>query len=292
MGKKRKVPTHEDSDHEESDNEHELERAALYGHEAPAEKTFINQESKILEQLEDIETSLTWDETLDITTNESASSKVVNVHDDLQRELAFYELSILGVLEAQKRFDAAGVDHKRPVDYYAEMVKTDDHMAKVRHKLLEDENSAKIAEEKRKQRLARKYGKQVQVERQKEKAAEKKDHMQAIDKWRKERKQGGGSEKLPLDMDDMKHRTKRPRESTRATQAKRDARNKKFGSGARDKKMAKLNSSDSAHDMSNFNWKKNKQVPKGMERKGKAGKAGKGKASRPGKSARNRGNKR
>jgi len=60
--------------------------------------------------------------------------------------------------------------------------------------------------------------------------------------------------------------------------------NKKFGSGARDKKMAKLNSSDSAHDMSNFNWKKNKQVPKGMERKGKAGKAGKGKASRPGKS--------
>lgn len=37
------------------------------------------------------------------------------------------------------------IDWMRPVDYYAEMIKTDDHMRKVKQKLMDSDEKIKIA---------------------------------------------------------------------------------------------------------------------------------------------------
>lgn len=49
--------------------------------------------------------------------------------------------------EAIGRFERAGVPWLRPVDYYAEMVKTDDHMAKVKEQLMFEQKQIELAEE-------------------------------------------------------------------------------------------------------------------------------------------------
>ena len=61
---------------------------------------------------------------------------VTDVHDDLQREAAFYDSTLKGVKTAFERLDSLGMDYLRPDDYYAEMLKSDEHMSKVKDKLL------------------------------------------------------------------------------------------------------------------------------------------------------------
>ena len=63
----------------------------------------------------------------------------------------------------------------RPSDYFAEMVKSDAHMERIRQRLLDEGASIKRSEEKRKEREGKKYGKQVQMEKLKERERSKKD---------------------------------------------------------------------------------------------------------------------
>ena len=55
--------------------------------------------------------------------------------DDLKRELAFYDIALAGVRDCQEMCRSSGTAYQRPPDYYAEMVKTDDHMLKVNETL-------------------------------------------------------------------------------------------------------------------------------------------------------------
>ena len=50
---------------------------------------------------------------------------------------------------------------QRPDDYYAEMIKTDDHMRKVRQNLLSRQKMLEQKEKARKMRELKKYGKKV-----------------------------------------------------------------------------------------------------------------------------------
>jgi rRNA-processing protein EBP2 len=63
----------------------------------------------------------------------------------------------------------------RPTDYFAEMVKTDAHMERIRQRLLDESATIKRSEEKRKEREGKKFGKQVQLEKIKERERSKKD---------------------------------------------------------------------------------------------------------------------
>ena len=58
---------------------------------------------------------------------------------------------ILQALEAAKeavsRFEQAGVPWARPPDYYAEMVKSDQHMAQVKQQLVHQQQQIEGAEE-------------------------------------------------------------------------------------------------------------------------------------------------
>ena len=63
----------------------------------------------------------------------------------------------------------------RPSDYFAEMVKSDSHMERIRQRLLDETASIKRSEDKRKEREGKKFGKQVQMEKLKERERNKKD---------------------------------------------------------------------------------------------------------------------
>lgn len=100
---------------------------------------------------------------------------IADVGDDLTRELEFYKQSLSAVQEARKLLKGEKQPFSRPTDYFAEMVKADEHMARIKAKLIEAAAGKKASAEARKQRDLKKFGKQVQnaklQERQKEKTA-------------------------------------------------------------------------------------------------------------------------
>jgi rRNA-processing protein EBP2 len=113
-----------------------------------------------------------------ITTAEPVS--IPDISDDLNRELAFYAQSLSAVKEARVLLKAEGAPFSRPKDYFAEMVKADEHMEKIKKKLIEEAASKKAAAEARKQRDLKKFGKQVQVAKLQEREKERKQTMEKI----------------------------------------------------------------------------------------------------------------
>ena len=58
------------------------------------------------------------------------------VHNGLKREILLYRQAQAAVLEGLPRLQRLGVKTKRPDDYFAQMAKSDQHMNKIRAKLL------------------------------------------------------------------------------------------------------------------------------------------------------------
>jgi rRNA-processing protein EBP2 len=54
-----------------------------------------------------------------------------DMHDDLEREMAFYNQTVMALREGRRRLESLGVPMKRPSDYFCENVKSDAHMSKV-----------------------------------------------------------------------------------------------------------------------------------------------------------------
>lgn len=65
---------------------------------------------------------------------EQASSLQIN--DDIKREIAFYNTTRENVMKGMQILVQAKVPISRPDDFFAEMLKDDAHMAKVKSKLL------------------------------------------------------------------------------------------------------------------------------------------------------------
>lgn len=129
----------------------------------------------------------------------------IDVNDDLAREMAFYTQALEGTREAYNKLQEMGVPFLRPEDYYAEMVKTDTHMLKVKDKLLTQQKQFEEVEERRKSREAKRFSKEVQAEKLKERAQEKKQNIDTVKKWRKMRQKRGyseGGDDFPVDLEE------------------------------------------------------------------------------------------
>jgi rRNA-processing protein EBP2 len=122
--------------------------------------------------------TLPFSEHQSITAAEPVS--IPDVEDDLSRELAFYKQSLDAVKEARTLLRKEGVPFSRPADYFAEMVKSDEHMGRVKKKLVDAAASKKAASEARKQRDLKKFGKAVQMEKQKERDRQKRETLEKI----------------------------------------------------------------------------------------------------------------
>jgi len=151
----------------------------------------VNDERGLLHKLEDIKLVLPgveivpWIETLVISVNKIDLTKN---SDDLDREKKFYDSARKGVLEAMARLNQLSIPRDRPDDYFAEMIKTDDHMSKVKGALLKEKRIIEQTQLRTKKRLESKYIKSSQGSQHEKRVKEKKDETEAIRKWRKLKK--------------------------------------------------------------------------------------------------------
>ncbi|KAI9219786.1 eukaryotic rRNA processing [Blastocladiella britannica] len=227
-------------------------------------------------------------------------TEIADVADDLKRELAFYNQAHAAVLVARRAILAAGIPFSRPDDYFAEMVKTDAHMAKIRNKLVDDQAGIAKSEQAKKQRDIKKYGKQVQAEVLKDRKAKEKSLSEKVASIKKKRKleqltDDGVNDDIEIaimsDEDDNRRggpnrkRQRGDRSPNPGAAKKRASKEQKYGFGGK-KRGLKKNDADSAAGYS-FNQKGDKGS---FSKPG--GPAGKKRPSkRPGKSVRAAGRK-
>ncbi|KAG5285471.1 hypothetical protein AALO_G00003760 [Alosa alosa] len=259
-------------------------------------KKFTNNVEGMKQCLSDFCKSLPWAERLDLSNMPAADivaqaegrqlaaeSGAINAEDDFQREMFFYRQAQATVLEALPKLRKLNIPTRRPEDYFAEMSKTDQHMQKIRKKLLIKQTAMEKSEKAKKLRELRKYGKKVQVEVLQKRQKEKKAMMSAVKKYQK-----GMTDKLDFlegDQDKNQKGAGPPKAQTnkKGPNAKRKFKDRKFGFGGK-KKGTKWNTKESHNDMSGFRAKMaHGKGGKGGKSFGKGGKKGN---KRPGKETR------
>lgn len=113
------------------------------------------------------------------------ADKIEDISDDLQREQQLFTQCLEAANKARALLRKEGVPFSRPKDYFAEMVKDDGHMEKVKAKLVEEATNKKAAAEARKQRDLKKFGKQVQVQKLQERSKQKRETLEKIKELKK-----------------------------------------------------------------------------------------------------------
>lgn len=105
---------------------------------------------------------------------------IPDVNDDLNRELVLHQQCLDAVREARHLLKKEGAPFSRPSDYFAEMIKSDEQMGRIKQKLTDEAAGRKAAAEAKKQRDLKKFGKQVQVAKLQERNKAKKDTLDKI----------------------------------------------------------------------------------------------------------------
>lgn len=189
--KSKPVAAEQEEDEDEEEDEEEIPVSDLEDLEedekediVPHTRLTINNTSALLAALDRI--SMPTDKTVPFATHQSVVSSaqtiesIPDVSDDLQRELAFYSQCLEAVRVGRSRLISEGVPFSRPKDYFAEMVKEDAHMEKIKAKLVEEASAKKAAAEARKLRDLKKFGKQVQVSKLQERQKAKREVLDKI----------------------------------------------------------------------------------------------------------------
>lgn len=87
----------------------------------------------VIQELKEAKKDMPWEESFDVMpptalpfgASAGAAGTSLDIHDDLKREVAFYDMALEAVHEARKRCEEANIPFRRPDDFFAEMVKTD-----------------------------------------------------------------------------------------------------------------------------------------------------------------------
>lgn len=110
--------------------------------------------------------------------------------DDLARETAFAERTAAAVHIGLAQLRAQKVKFRRPGDYFAEMVKTDEHMSKVKKGILRKKSKIEEAEKRRNNRDLKKNRRKVrqeQIEKEQDKKRKTREEIEAVSKLRTKR---------------------------------------------------------------------------------------------------------
>ncbi|CAM9015705.1 unnamed protein product [Wickerhamomyces anomalus] len=208
-----------------------------------------------------------------ITSAQAVEPEIKDIYDDTQRELAFYKQALNAALQGRTKLLKLKVPFTRPQDYFAEMVKSDEHMDKLKSKLIKEASEKKASAEAKRQRELKKFGKQVQNATLQDRQKQKRETLDKIKGLKRKRQNEEISandfdvavEEATADIDERKDRNKRTKPN-----AKRMAKDSKYGQGGM-KRFKRKNDAESSADISGFSQRK---------MKGKS-------AKRPGKSKRN-----
>ncbi|KAF8569163.1 hypothetical protein P879_08085, partial [Paragonimus westermani] len=162
-----------------------------------------------------------------------------------------YRLAQAAVLVAIPKLHELGVPTKRPSDYFAEMVKSDEHMNKIKQHLVEAQQRLALRERARQMREKRKFGKQTQ---QAVLQARREDKRKLTEAVKASRKKSGKNQEEVLEKILGEYRNEhekggfhRPKDiaNRRKFNVRRDFKNKKYGHGGQ-KKRSKRNTVESA----------------------------------------------
>jgi len=190
--------------------------------------------------------------------------KDVKAKDGVKLEGAFMEIATDACKEAYRRLRVMKVPSSRPTDFYAEMLRTDAQMFRVRARAAEEQRRIKIVEQRKTAQASKKFAKQVRVKRLEDKAGEKRKTLDDIADWRNRNKQDKRNAD-DQDLDDIldKQRSNRSGEDEDGNEQKKKgkhkvskkqmAKDKKWGFGGK-KRWKKSNDADSTRDMSASPW--------------------------------------
>jgi rRNA-processing protein EBP2 len=243
-----------------------------------------------------------------VSTLPAASASIPDPNDDLTRELEFYRIARTAALEARTLLKKEKIPFSRPTDYFAEMVKSDEHMGRVKKKMYDEAAAKKAASEARTMRDAKKFGKAVQVAKEQERAKEKRNTLDKIKDLKRSKharptrapfvlltldsteRKGQDTGKVNedddlfdhIDVEDGPKKDGQGRErGGRPSGLKRQKRDEKFGFGGK-KRFSKSGDAASSGDMRGFSAGR-------MKGKGRGGSGAGSGSKRLGKSRRNAG---
>ena len=259
-----KVPRRDNDDEEDDENEDDEDEDDEEGEQevvggTRASSKFINNGNALRESAESLGvSSLPFLETLQVG---EFGADVHDEHDDLQREMAFYNQTLLAVKAGRERLESLGVPTRRPTDFFCENVKTDAHMMRIKDKLLLEEKKIEAFEQRKQRENNRKYNKQLTEIRKQEKHSAIKGEVEAYSKLRKSGEgdktgkltalleKGGAADSGSSGGRVAKSATSR----TGVKSFKRAAMDRKYGSGVKEKMRAKIGDRKSLNDLSDYN---------------------------------------
>lgn len=210
-----------------------------------------------------------------ISTDQTADELIPDPMDDETRELMFYKIARDVAVSARGLLKKEKIPFSRPADYFAEMVKTDDHMNKIKKKLYDEAASRKASEEARKVREAKKFGKQVQIAKEQERAREKRETLGKIKELKRKRRDNdtgrvteGDDLFEEINVENGTTKARGDRGAGGQANVKRQKKDAKFGFGGK-KRFAKSNDLKSSSDLKDFSAKRMKGKTKPVRRLGK-----------------------
>ena len=116
-----------------------------------------------------------------ITSSLPTVDSIIEVEDDFSREIAFYKQSLDAATQARMLLREEAASFSRPRDFFAEMVKSDDHMGKIKRKMADQAAAKKATADAKRQRDLKKFGKQVQIAKGQERNKERKSALEKIE---------------------------------------------------------------------------------------------------------------
>ena len=190
-----------------------------------------------------------------------AKPGAVDVHDDFNRELSFYQQAQSGVLESYRKLKSMDVAIERPDDYFAEMLKSEAHMHRIREKLVTQEKKEEMREKARKDRENRKKIKaDRKLGKNKLKSGKASAFISAGDEPDVVSEKGAKKRKSQDSNPNVPKKKQKISDHNKTANKKRDWKNKKFGFGGVKTRDRKKNSAQSSADMSGFKSARNSKA--------------------------------
>lgn len=159
-------------------------------------------------------------------------------------------MSLASASEGLARLTDLRIPFRIPPDFFAERVKPDKHMARIKDKLLEERRKMDSVADRKKTKEEKRFAKSVQSAKLQEKSADKKAALEAASKLRKQSKEDGRElavERSILPGIAAHMAANRADEAARREKksAKREAKDKKYGHGGKKRNVRKNDSGSS-----------------------------------------------
>jgi rRNA-processing protein EBP2 len=164
-----------------------------YQQQEPDEIKILNDEEALRNHCEKIKNDfqklmknkdIPWIETMDLVADSSVDPNL-NMDDDIKRELIFYNLTLQNAVRGIIKLKEQGEKLNRPGDFFAEMVKSDNQMERIKKQIITEQQRIKKFEEKKNKIQNIKFAKAMKDSQQKQKSDYKKKTKEAIEGWKK-----------------------------------------------------------------------------------------------------------